>query len=147
MKKSLLVLPFVAALGVPAVSQARDTQHFLDFQSVVDKALAEGHLDGTVKFYLKGQNIPGKVVQTFPEARSSKKTNAANKSDEAACEWALRSVLISFQDNAKKRGANAIIDLVSFYNQKEYTSPAQFECHAGAILAGVAMKGKAAIVK
>ncbi|MDR3212879.1 MAG: excinuclease ATPase subunit [Azoarcus sp.] len=147
MKKSLLALPFVAALCFPAVSQARDTQHFLDFQSVVDKAVADGQLDGTVKFYLKGQAVPGKIAQRFPEASSNKKTNAANKSDEAACEWALRSVLIAFQDNAKRNGGNAVVDMVSFYNRKEYSDPAKFECHAGSIMAGVVMKGAAAIVK
>ncbi|MDR0673250.1 MAG: excinuclease ATPase subunit [Zoogloeaceae bacterium] len=147
MKKSLLALPFAAMLCLPAVSLARDTAHFLDFQMVVDQALADGQLDGSVKFYLKGQRVPGKISQTFPEATANKKTNAANKSDETACEWALRSVLISFQNNAKRHGANAVVDMVSFYDKKEYGDPEKFECHAGAIMAGVVMKGKAAIVK
>jgi uncharacterized protein YbjQ (UPF0145 family) len=147
MKKSLFALSLAVALAAPVVSYARDTPHFLDFQSAIAAATAEGQLDGTVKFYLKGQRIPGKVSRTFPEATTSKKTNAANKSDEEACDRALRSALIAFQDNAKRHNANAVIDLVSFYNRIENKETNKYECHAGAIMAGVALKGRAAIVK
>jgi hypothetical protein len=146
-KKHLLVLSALAALCVPVASQARDTKHLLDFHAVVTQAIQDGQLDGSVKFYLKGETIPGKIKQTFPEATSNKKTNAANKSDEQACAWALRSVLISFQENAKRNGANAVVDLVSYYKSNEYADAAKFECHAGRIIAGVAMKGRAAIVR
>ncbi|MDR0715957.1 MAG: excinuclease ATPase subunit [Azoarcus sp.] len=147
MKKNLLALSVFAALLVPVASQARDTQHFFDFQDVVTRAIQDGQLDGSVKFYLKGQAIPGKVKQTFPEAISNKKTKATRRSDEQACDWALRSVLITFQDNAKSHGANAVIDMVSYYKKIEYADATKFECHAGKIMAGVAMKGRAAIVK
>ena len=147
MKKSLLFLPFAAALCFPLAAQARDTVHFLDFHETVKAAINDGQLDGTVKFYLKGERVPGKIVQSFPEAVSNKKTNAANKTDEVACDRALRSVLIAFQDNAKRNGANAVVNLVSFYKGNLHQDPAKYECHAGSIMAGVAMKGHAAIVK
>ncbi|MDR3157562.1 MAG: excinuclease ATPase subunit [Zoogloeaceae bacterium] len=146
MRKIFLLL---AAIGLfsPVVSHARDTVYHLDFQSVVNEAIRSGRLDGTVRFYLKGKNPKGSIVQRFPEAVSNKKTNAANKSDEEACAWALQSALISFQENAKKHGANAVIDLVSFYKRNEYKSSTLYECHAGAFVSGVALKGRAAIVK
>jgi uncharacterized protein YbjQ (UPF0145 family) len=89
----------------------------------------------------------GSVTRTFPEAVTNKKTNAANKSDEEACAWALQSALIAFEKNAKKHGGNAVVDLVSYYKKKEFRSSTQYECHAGAVMAGVALKGKSAIVK
>ncbi|MDR2450387.1 MAG: excinuclease [Candidatus Accumulibacter sp.] len=147
MKKSLFALSASVALAIPVTGEARDTTHYLDFQSVLQAATADGQLDGTVKFYLKGQKVPGKVARTFEEAVSNRKTNAFGKTDEEACNWALRSVLIAFQENAKKNGANAVVDLVSYYRKKEYADPAKFECHAGTAVAGVAMKGRAAIVK
>ncbi|MDR0440926.1 MAG: excinuclease [Candidatus Accumulibacter sp.] len=147
MKKSLLALSASVVLAVPVTVVARDTTHYLDFQSVVQAAIADGQIDGTVKFYLKGQRVPGKVAKTFAEAVSNKKTNAFGKTDEVACDWALRSVLVSFQENAKKNGANAVVDLVSYYRKSEHADPAKFECHAGTAVAGVAMKGRAAIVK
>jgi uncharacterized protein YbjQ (UPF0145 family) len=59
----------------------------------------------------------------------------------------LRSVLISFQESAKQQGANAVVGLISFYKKRPWTSAQQFECHVGALMSGVAMKGSAAIVK
>jgi uncharacterized protein YbjQ (UPF0145 family) len=147
MKKSLFALSASVVLVIPVIGMARDTTYHLDFQGVVQAATADGQLDGTVKFYLKGQKVSGKVARTFEEAVSNKKTNAFGKPDEEACNWALRSVLISFQENAKRNGANAVVDLVSYYRKNEYADPAKFECHAGAAVAGVAMKGRAAIVK
>jgi uncharacterized protein YbjQ (UPF0145 family) len=146
MQKNFLMLAAVLLFS-PLVGHARDTVYHLDFQSVVDEAVRAGRLDGTVKFYLKGQKTRGNVVRKFPEAVSNKKTNGVGKSDEDACAWALQSVLISFEENAKKHGANAVVDLVSFYKRNEYTSSSQYECHAGNIMAGVALKGRAAIVK
>jgi len=49
--------------------------------------------------------------------------------------------LLAFQERAKELGANAVVNMVSYYNQDEKTSPTQFECHAGAFIAGVALKG------
>jgi uncharacterized protein YbjQ (UPF0145 family) len=147
MKKCLCALSASVALAIPVTGEARDTTYHLDFQSVVQAAIAAGQLDGTVQFYLKGQKVPGKVAKTFEEAVSNKKTNAFGKTDEEACNWVLRSVLIAFQENAKRNGANAVIDLVSYYRRKEYADPAKFECHAGTAVAGVAMKGRAATVK
>lgn len=153
MKKSSLVLSALAALAVPVAAQARDTQHFYDFGSVVDEALADGALDGTVKFYLRGQEIRGKVAQTFPETISNRKTarrgttGAGKDGDQARCDWALRAALLEFQDEAKKNGGNAVIDLVSYYNQIEYQDVSRYECHAGKFVVGVALKGKAAIVR
>jgi uncharacterized protein YbjQ (UPF0145 family) len=146
MKKTLLMLA-AAFLFLPVASHARDTVHHLDFQSVVDDAVRSGLLDGSVKFYLRGQKIKGSVTKKFPTATSNKKTNSANKSDEEACTRALQSALISFAENAKKHGANAVVDLVSFYKRQEYSSSTQYECHAGAFVSGVTLKGNAAIVK
>jgi len=153
MKKNMLALSVVVALAVPVAAQARDTQHFYDFNLVVDEALADGALDGTVKFYLRDQKIPGKVTQTFPEAVSNKKTGnrgttgAGKDGDQARCDWALRAALLSFQDNAKKNNANAVVDLVSYYKGVEYQDASKYECHAGKFMVGVALKGKAAIVR
>lgn len=138
-----IVLTVAAALLFPLASQARDNVLHLDFQSVVDAAIADGTLDGTVRFYLNGKG--GAVKKTFKEAVSNKKTNAFNKTDEEACAWALRSVLLSFQENAKKNGGNAVVNLVSYYKKNEYKSTTQYECHAGAMVAGVTMKGNAAV--
>ena len=133
--------------AIPAVSQARDTTHFLPFEAVVQEALNAGRLDGSVKFFLAGSKPAGKVSILKSGITTSQKTNAFNKSDEGACRWVLQSALIRLQNAAKAAGANAVVDLASNYNNIEYKDSQKYECHAGAIMAGVALKGNLANVK
>lgn len=130
----------------PTISQARDTALYLDFEKTVQAATHAGRLDGTVKFYLAGQATPAKP-ELRGEAITNKKTNAFNKSDEEACDWALQSALISLQDAAKKAGGNAVVSIVSFYKRTTYSDAKEYECHAGSFIAGVALKGQIASIK
>ena len=101
---------------------------------------AKEKLDGSVKFFLAGQKTP-KVLQKMGDDISNKKTNGANKTDEVACKWAVLSALVAFQDKAKSMGANAVVDMVSYYKRNTFSSPTEYECHAGGIIVGVALKG------
>ena len=126
---------------LPGLSQARDTTLNLPFDKVVQQMLAEKKLDGSVKFYLAGVQPKGKVKVLRANEFTNKKTNAFNKSDEAACEWALQSALLTMQDAARKAGANAVTNITSYYKKNERKDPVTYECHAGAVIAGVAIKG------
>jgi hypothetical protein len=119
---------------------ARDTIVNVPLADVLAMPEAAGKLDGSVKFFLAGQKTP-KVISKMGEDSSSKKTNAANKSDIDACKWAALSALITFQGSAQKNNANAVIDIVSNYKNKPSSNPVTLECHAGGIMAGVAIKG------
>lgn len=130
------VLAAVAATPV----LARDTEHQLPLSEVIEMGQSSGKLDGSVKFYLKGQKTP-KVLDRKGEGVSNRKTNAFNKSDVEACNWVALTALIALQDSAKSRGANAVIDLVSYYKKDTSASDTDYECHAGAMVAGVALKG------
>lgn len=146
-RKTWTAVALLTATLLPGISQARDTTHFLDFNSVVAEAMQAGRLDGTVKFYLAGNTPAGQVTVINPNVTTSQKTNAFNKTDEEACRWALQSALIRLQNAAKSAGANAVVDIASNYKNKEYKDSAKYECHAGALMAGVALKGKVANVK
>ncbi|BBT19192.1 hypothetical protein FBY21_4476 [Pseudomonas sp. SLBN-26] len=146
-RKTWTAVALLTATLLPGISQARDTTHFLDFNSVVAEAVQAGRLDGTVKFYLAGNTPAGQVTVINPNVTTSQKTNAFNKTDEEACRWALQSALIRLQNAAKSAGANAVVDIASNYKNKEYKDSAKYECHAGALMAGVALKGKVANVK
>jgi len=146
MKKSLFVLSIAAILTMPVVCQARDDAHFLDLRRGIDAAVASGQLDGSVKFYVKGEKVPGKIVQSFPEATSNKKTSMGGRTPEDACDRALLSALISFQENAKRNGANAVVNLESYYKRVVISDATKYECHAGSMMAGTALRGNSAIV-
>jgi uncharacterized protein YbjQ (UPF0145 family) len=72
---------------------------------------------------------------------SNRKTNAVGKSDEKACNWAFLSAMIALEKRAKQLGANAVVNIVSYYQKDVMSSATEFECHAGAVIAGVALKG------
>lgn len=127
--------------ALPGISQARDTALYLPFDKVVQQMLAEKKLDGSVKFYLAGVQPRGKVSVIQPGAVTNKKTNAFNKTDQGACEWALQSALLTLQDAARRANANAVTNIASYYKKIERKDPVNFECHAGAFVAGVALKG------
>ncbi|PVZ15474.1 MULTISPECIES: excinuclease [unclassified Pseudomonas] len=146
MNNKLALTAAALALAVlPGISQARDTLLMLPFQPVVQQMLNEKKLDGSVKFYLKGTGPSAQVIS--PNAVTNKKTNAFNKTDEAACAWALQSALLTLQDAAKKAGANAVVNIVSYYKRNENANSANYECHAGAIIGGVTLKGDLAKTK
>lgn len=147
MKKATWIGAALMLCALPGISQARDTTHYLDFASVVEEATQAGRLDGSVKFYLAGNQPAGKVMVVNPNITTSQKTNAFNKSDEVACRWVLQSALIRLQQAAKAAGANAVVNIASNYKNKEYKDSAKYECHAGALMAGVALKGQLANVQ
>lgn len=121
-------------------SFARDTVLQIPLADVLKMDEAKGKLDGSVKFYLAGAKTPA-VLDRMGSDTSNSKTNAFNKSDEFACQWAILSSLIRFQDTAKQKGANAVVGLVSYYKKNERSSSRTIECHAGALMAGAALKG------
>ena len=135
-----------ALLAVASTAQARDTRVEQSLHELVNSAEARNvGIDGSVKFYLAGEKVS--VLQRLGEDVTNKKTNAANKSDADACRWVALSALRALQDGTKSRGANAVVDIVSYYKKNEFKSTTNYECYAGAILAGVALKGTYAKVK
>ncbi|WP_181179032.1 excinuclease ATPase subunit [Methylibium rhizosphaerae] len=138
MKNILMFALLAGAIGTPAM--ARDTELHLPFADVLAMPEAQSKLDGSIKFYLSGQKTP-KVLEKKGEESVSKKTNGANKDDVTACKWAALSVLLTMQEQARRVGANAVVNIVSNYKHQPSKSPKDYECHAGAIIVGVALKG------
>ena len=137
---------FLLAVLSTATAEARDSRLHLDFAQAVESGLADGTLDGSVSFHLAGAATPA-ISKRHGAANSNRKTNALNKSDEEACRWVLLGALVALQEAAKDRGANAVVDIVSDYKGREFASATQYECGAGTLMAGVALKGVYASVR
>lgn len=141
-QKSRIVSAVLAAMVFVSPAFGRDTRHELPLQEVIDSPMAKQEgLDGSVRFYLAGQAHP-RVLQSMSEGVTNKKTNGVNKSDEEACRWVVLSALLQLQSTAKSLGANAVVDIVSYYRKNEFRSPTDYECHSGALMSGVALKGR-----
>ena len=138
-RTALLAAALCTLVSVPAL--ARDTKYMVPLRDVLDMPEAKSKLDGSVKFYLKGQKTP-KVLERFDEDISNKKTNGVGKEDLFGCKSAALSALIALQDSARRHKANAVIDVVSYYKRAETASTTDIECHAGGVVIGVALKGR-----
>lgn len=130
-----------ALLSLGNLAHARDTTLHLPFDAAVAKAVESGKIDGSVKFYLAGKGPKGGKVLN-DSAITNKKTNGVGKSDEEACNWALFSALITLQNAAKNAGADSVRNIVSYYKRNEYKDSSNYECHAGAVVVGVTLKGQ-----
>ena len=142
MLKNVVLMIFLglSLIGLRS-AQARDTKHLLPIAAALESKDAKQKLDGSVKFYF-GPNQTPAVLKKFGSDVSNRKTNAFGKSDEEACNWAFLSAMIALEQRAKELGANAVVNIVSYYKKVEMSSATEFECHAGALIAGVALKGE-----
>ncbi|MCL6711057.1 excinuclease ATPase subunit [Pseudoxanthomonas sp. z9] len=146
MKRLLTAALLTLSIAAPNAF-AGDTRLELPLQDLIDSPQAkEAGIDGSVRFYLSGQAHPA-VVSRMGEDVSNKKTNGVGKSDVESCRWVALSVLKAFQESAKARGANAVVDITSYFKKNEFKSPTNYECYAGNIMSGVALKGTYAKVK
>lgn len=136
---SFLVL-LSASIAVVLPVHARDTKHMLPIEPAMQVSDAQEKLDGSVKFFFGGQTHP-KILSRLGSDVANRKTNAFGKADEVACNWAFLSALVAMEKRAQALGANAVVNIVSYYKKNPVSSATDFECHAGAIMAGVALKG------
>lgn len=135
-KVSVAVL---AAMLVSGAAQARNDVLTLPLDKIIGTDKAKQALYD-VPVYFAGQQHAA-ISKNWGEVTTSRKTNAFGKSDEEACQWALLSALKVLQENAQKRGYDAVVNVRSNYQNKEFSSATEFQCGAGAIMAGVALKG------
>ncbi|AMW79782.1 excinuclease [Acinetobacter sp. TGL-Y2] len=134
-----MAMTFTLCIGAAMGVHAADDMHNFNFKEAVDRAVADGFLDGSVKFYLAGTKSGGQVIEK--DLVTNKKTNGFAKRANKACDHVLRSALIQFQNTAKAKGANAVTNIVSYYKSNENKSTTTYQCAKGTALAGVALKG------
>jgi len=146
MRVTLACLLGLAGIVAAAPAEARDSEYKLKIDEVLQRADFKDKLGSDVRFYFGETKTPA-VGQTLGEFVTNKKTNSVGKPDEEACRWAMLSALIELRDRAQKEGGNAVIKIVSFYKRATFSSPVEYECHAGGIIAGVALKGTVAKLK
>jgi hypothetical protein len=139
MIRRILFAGFITITLVSAAN-ARNTEYTLKNDDVLNDSDYKQKLGSDVAFYFANQPTP-KVEKSFGEFVTNKKTNSFGKSDEQACRWAMLSALIQLRDRALEEGGNAVINIASYYKKQEIPDKSDYECHAGAVIAGVALKG------
>jgi uncharacterized protein YbjQ (UPF0145 family) len=146
MKRTLIAGALVLLAAAPQ-AYAADRRVEMPFADLLNSSEAkDAGIDGSVRFYLAGQSTP-RVVQRMGDGVSIKRSNGFAKSDQTSCNRAMLSVLRAFQESAKQKGANAVIDFVSYYKKNEERSATNYVCYAGALMSAVTMKGTYAKVR
>lgn len=146
MKKRILSMTILAAFACTLPAQARDTKLMMPLAAALADNDAQGKLGDSVKFYFGKQATPP-VLKRLGSDQTSQKTNSFGKSAEKACNWAFLSGMLRLQARAKELGANAVINIVSNYKNVEVSSDTEYECHDGAMMTGVALKGDFVTIK
>lgn len=131
---------FVLLVGLTPPAYARDAVYHMKIQDVLDSSEAKAALGDRVKFYFATQKAP-EAVQQFGEDVANRKTNSFGKPDEEVCRRAMLDSLLALRDRADKLGADAVVNIVSYYRKQVFASETDYECHAGAFVGGVALKG------
>jgi uncharacterized protein YbjQ (UPF0145 family) len=147
MKTILAASVSVLALLTFSVAQARDDRLMFPVKDAMAKGeTTKDRLDPEIKMYFGKQATPP-VEKKIGEWTSNKKTNAANKSDQEACEIAFVSAAIALQERAKREGGNAVINIKSVYKNENVENNTEYLCGAGTFLSGVALRGTVVTLK
>jgi uncharacterized protein YbjQ (UPF0145 family) len=132
--------------GVSTQGFARDDHTMYPLKDALNAPQAKERLDPRIRLYFGKRGHPP-IAKDFGEWRTNKKTNAFNKSDKEACEWTFLSAVLELQERAKKLGANAVVGIKSNYRNIERSSETQYMCGNGALMAGVAFKGRVVSIR
>jgi hypothetical protein len=135
-----VVAALTALLVTASVAEARDTLQKFPLEAALAKAQASGKLAPGIKLFFGTQKYPKPTAQ-LGSARTNKKTNFFNKSDQEGCEWAFLSAMISLTQYAQRVGGNAIVNIRSNYKNSEFSSETEYECGAGNVTGGTAFVG------
>ena len=120
-------------------AHARDTRYDLPIAQALAAPEAADIVDPSIRMRF-GRKGPGQVIQA--NVVTNKKTSRVGKgSDEKACIWAFLSAYKQLQQRARELGGTGVNNIVSYYKKNVNASTVNYECHAGAFVTGVALKG------
>jgi hypothetical protein len=135
----LMVVAATALLAVPA--RARDDRLRFPLADALGNADARAKLDPKIWLYF-GTQKHAAPARSFGTYSTNKKTNFLNKSDKEGCDWAFLSAAMQMQERARKEGGNAVVNIVSIYKDIPFSSETEYECGAGNVVGGVALRGE-----
>ena len=132
MKKLVgLMIGLVLFFAVAPPARARDDKYLLPINAALESTDAREKPDGSVRFFFAGQQ-PSQLITRLGGDVVHRRLSTRLPEDEKTCKVAFVLALVDLQKRAKKLGANAIINIVSYYKKVEMSSATEFECHAGA---------------
>jgi len=140
MKKMTILfmgLAFVLHAAWPA--SARNDKYLLSISAALQSKDAPETPDGSVKFFFGNQEVP-EIATKLGSFGTHQRSSTRPSEDAKSCNVAFLKALVFLQKRAQQLGANAVVNIVSYYKNDTLSSATEFECHAG-VSAHVMLKG------
>ncbi|RJF97221.1 excinuclease ATPase subunit [Noviherbaspirillum saxi] len=142
MNKWIAVIAAAATAAVVLPAQARNVKYMVPIAAALESPSAAGKLDSSVKLYFGTQAHPA-TLSKVGIADATGKERIEYKADLPSCQASFVEALRALQKNAKDSGANAVINIVSYFkNGTPVSSTTEFECHAGSFSTILMLKGE-----
>lgn len=124
----------------PAKVDARNDKYILPIEGALQSTAPRENPNSSVKYFFARQETPPIITKLGIETTHQRfRTNPSI--DVKSCNAAFLLALAALQRRAKQLGADAVINIASYYQKTELESPSEFECHAGAA-AHVMLRGE-----
>jgi hypothetical protein len=145
-RSSLLLMLAV----MPLASQARNTKLLLPISEVTNSSSFRQSAGNDIHFRFRAAPTSGVAADAKPAEDALAKAVATpvrgkrydeEESDRRTCREAFRLALVDFANQARRKGGNAVVNIVSFYGGVEMASLSEYECHAGYTRSVVELKG------
>jgi uncharacterized protein YbjQ (UPF0145 family) len=127
-------------LAVASPAFGRDIKRYLPINAAMEATDLQPQIDESIKAVFGKKSPPDGVTVLTGDAALGR-TNTRGKSTETACNSAFLLALVELQKRAKQLGANAVINIVSYYKRVEMSSASHFECHEGSGYMAVSLRG------
>ena len=137
-KLSLIVLGICLATAWPA--HGRDIKRLLPIAAAIEAKDLQPKTDGSITMSF-GKETTREGLKILRSDATLGKVTLRGKSNETACNAAFVSALVELQKRAKQVGANAVVNIVSYYKKVEMSSTTEYECHEGSGYMAVALRG------
>ena len=131
------------AAAISSSALARDTSLNVDLRQALDTQEFKTALGDDVAFFLRADKPAAIENRSAPFFINS--STGRGMPDEKTCLNMTLRALVAMRNRARQEGGNAIVDLVSFYQEHETGDGSMIDCHAGSyVRARVTLKGSVA---
>ncbi len=142
------VVLFCAAVAYASAAAAADK--LMKFR--VDSALAKGQnykarIDPAINLYFANQPAPASAKTVFQADSGHRRTNDVNKPDQEACDIAFVSAVVTLQQQARRSGGNAVVNITSYFKDDRLESATEYLCGVGSMMAAVGLHGSVVTVE
>lgn len=140
LRKRYLIAALAGLLAGAPAAESNDVV-MLPIATALNGADGQQSTLQNVRVFFGGQPTPpiAHVIGTFTAHR---KTNGFARSEAFSCDWAFLAAVRELQSRAMGLGGNAVVHIISAYNRHLVSSPTDYECHKGLLMAGVVLRGE-----